>query len=176
MGRMRVLAAGAALSAAFTVLQADSSALAGRMNIPRSGHQATLLMDGRVLVSGGSDHDGQAIGRTEIYNPISGTWSLRQANIIPRLGHAAALLHDGRVLVAGGVASASSCLRIEPAEIYDPPTDRWSLAGDIPISTGRGSVAVTLLDGRVLVVGGGTSCEDSFSFAALFDPSSSSWS
>ena len=69
---MRLPAAGVALLAAFAALHADSSALTGRMNIARSGHQATLLMDGRVLVSGGSSDDGQAIGRAEIYNPISG--------------------------------------------------------------------------------------------------------
>src|SRR5438552_821136 len=88
------------LVAAFAVLHADSSALTGRMNIARSGHQATLLMDGRVLVTGGSDQDGQAIGRAEMYDPINGTWSLAQGSIIPRLGPSAALLHDGRVLVA----------------------------------------------------------------------------
>src|SRR6266513_1330729 len=105
------------LIAAFAVLHADTSALTGRMNIARSGHQATLLMDGRVLVIGGSDQEGQAIGRAEIYDPLTGTWSTAQANIVPRLGHAAALLHDGRVLVVGGAASASSCQSIGSAEL-----------------------------------------------------------
>src|SRR5436190_3428225 len=173
---MRLPAACVALLAAFAVLHADSSALTGRMNIACSGHQATLLMDGRVLVSGGSGDDGQAIGRAEIYNPISGTWSLTQGNMIPRLGHAAALLHDGRVLVVGGLSSASSCQPIESAEVYDPTTDRWSQTAKIPVSTGRGSVAVTLLDGRVLVAGGGMPCGDSFPSAAVFDPSDDTWS
>src|SRR5437762_4052546 len=95
---MRLPAACVALLAASAVLHADTSALTGRMNIARSGHQATLLMDGRVLVSGGSDQQGQAIGLAELYNPVTGTWALAQVNIVPRLGHAAALLHDGRVL------------------------------------------------------------------------------
>src|SRR6266496_2022643 len=161
---------------AFAVLHADTSALAGRMNIARSGHQATLLMDGRVLVRGGSDHEDQAIGRAEIYNPFTGTWSPAQPNIVPRLGHAAALLHDGRVLVVGGVASASSCQSIGSAELYDPSTDRWSLTTNAPVAIGRGSVAVALVDGRVLIAGGGIPCGDSLSSAALFDPSSNAWS
>jgi hypothetical protein len=99
---MRVLAACAAVIAAVAVLHADSSALTGTMNLARSGHQATLLMDGRVVVTGGSDRAGKAIARAGIYDPFAGTWSLAQANIVPRFGHAAALLHDGRVLVVGG--------------------------------------------------------------------------
>ena len=164
------------LIAAFAVLHADSSALTGKMNIARSGHQATLLMDGRVLVSGGADHEGQAIGRAEIHDPLTGTWSLAQANIVPRLGHAAALLYDGRVLVIAGVASASSCQSIGSAELYDPSTDRWSLTGEVPVSIGRGSVAASLVDGRVLIAGGGTACGDPFASAALFDPSTNTWS
>jgi hypothetical protein len=171
----RVLAAAVALITAFGVLHADSSPLTGRMNVARSGHQATLLRDGRVLVTGGSDQNGQAIGRAEIYNPFTGAWGLAQANIVPRLGHAAARLHDGRVLVVGGAASTRSCQLIGSSELYEPSADRWSLV-DTPVPMGLGAVAVTLIDGRVLSSGGGTACGDSSASAAVFDPSSSTWS
>jgi NHL repeat/Galactose oxidase, central domain len=161
---------------ALAVVGADKSTLTGRMTIARSGHQATLLIDGRVLVTGGSDRAGQAIARAEMYDRFAGTWSLAQANIVPRLGHAAALLHDGRVLVAGGAASARSCQLIGSAELYEPSTDRWSLAADTPVPMGLGGVAVTLVDGHVLISGGGTACGDSSASAAVFDPSSNTWS
>jgi hypothetical protein len=133
-------------------------------------------MDGRVLVTGGSDERGQAIGLAEIFDPVAGAWSAAAANVIPRLGHAASLLHDGRVLVVGGVPFASSCEPIALAEVYDPSVDRWSRTSQIPVPVGRGTAAVTLSDGRVLISGGGTACGDEYSSAALFDPSTNMWS
>jgi hypothetical protein len=93
-----------------------------------------------------------------------------------RLGHAASLLQDGRVLVVGGVPSASSCEPVASAEVYDPSSDRWSIASKMPVRVGRGASAVTLNDGRVLISGGGTACGDAYSSAGLFDPSRNTWS
>jgi sugar lactone lactonase YvrE len=59
--------------------------------------------------------------------------------------------------------------------VYDPSTDRWSITSNIP-PVGRGTVAVSLKDGPVLISGGGTACGDVYSSAALFDPSSNTWS
>lgn len=154
----------------------ETASQTATMLVARSGHQATLLIDGRVLASGGSDERGQAIGAAEIFNPITGIWSVAAANLIPRLGHSATLLHDGRVLVVGGVPFTSSCEPVQAAELYDPSTDRWSMTSNPPVPVGRGTVAVTLDDGRVLVVGGGTACGAVYSSAALFDPSSNTWS
>jgi hypothetical protein len=154
----------------------ETSSLTADMNVARSGHQASLLLDGRVLVTGGSNERGQAIGMAEIFDPATRTWSPATANLTPRLGHAASLLDDGRVLVVGGVPSTSACDPIMSAEVYDPSTDSWSVASNVPVPVGRGAVAVTLKDGRVLVAGGGTACGDVYRSAALFDTSTNTWS
>jgi sugar lactone lactonase YvrE len=146
------------------------------LTIARSGHQATLLADGRVLATGGSDGRGTAIGVSEIFDPTAGTWTPAAPNLSPRLGHAATLLNDGRVLVVGGVPAASACEPVASAEVYDPAAERWTSTAQIPVPVGRGTVAVTLKDGRVLVAGGGTPCGDAYDSAALFDPSSNTWS
>ncbi len=82
------------------------------MNNTRQSHTATLLADGRLLVTGGSDAFG-ASPTAEIYNPPTDTWTaidtMRQARTI----HTATLLPDGTVLVAGGEDSAGRLKRVE---------------------------------------------------------------
>src|SRR5437773_5460125 len=84
--------------AAFGMLHVETSSLAGSLHVARSNHQATLLMDARVLVTGESDEREKAIALAEILNPATNRWSVAATNLTPRLGHTASLLHDGRVL------------------------------------------------------------------------------
>lgn len=87
----------------------------------RSGHTATSLGDGRVLVAGGTLPPGSPEpfpARTEIYDPATGTTAPGPTLLHPRQGHAAALLADGRVLLAGG--SGPSGAAVDEAELLDP--------------------------------------------------------
>jgi N-acetylneuraminic acid mutarotase len=146
------------------------------MEYARSGHQATLLLDGRVLVTGGAGKSGDAIARAEVFSPATGAWSLTGSTITLRVDHAAALLQDGRVLIVGGVSSSSSCSANATAETYDPVTGGWSPTAALPMIVGTGAAAVRLANGRVLVSGGGTRCGEVFNTAAVFNPSSNAWS
>src|SRR5438105_1762049 len=46
----------------------------GSLNTPRSGHTATLLPNGKVLVAGG--YSGGPLDSAELYDPATGTWSV----------------------------------------------------------------------------------------------------
>jgi hypothetical protein len=88
----------------------------GSMAIARTGHTATLLQDGRVLVTGG--YVGTlGLLTAELYNPATGTWSLTGAMTARRLWHTATLLPDGRVLIVGGTGSFEPLVS---AELYEP--------------------------------------------------------
>jgi len=67
-------------------------------------HRANLLADGRVLVSGGTTPSSRPRGLSsvEVYDPVSGEWSLTVPLSVERSGHSATTLTDGTVLVAGG--------------------------------------------------------------------------
>ena len=137
------------------------------MRIARSGHTATRLLDGRVLVVGGV-WPGDAT--PEIYAPATDRWSDTSPMAFPdRWGHGAVLLDDGRVLVAGGIDAWRS------AEIYDPSADRWTPTR--PMVNERGYATTTLLsDGRVLVTGGLESHRfEAMQTAEIFDPLPNSW-
>ena len=70
------------------------------MNIARYSHTATLLPNGKVLVTGG--YNGSLVSTSEVYDPQTNEWT----NVAPlntaRDYHTATLLPNGTVLVAGG--------------------------------------------------------------------------
>jgi hypothetical protein len=83
---------------------------------------ATVLADGKVLVTGGSAVRNQLIGvayAAGIWDPVTGQWTLGATAQKPRLYHSTALLlPDGSVLTAGG--GAPGPVKNLNAEIYYP--------------------------------------------------------
>ena len=124
---------------------------AGTMHEARSGHTATLLYDGRVLIAGGWSETSAPRDSVEIYDPGSGTFARVGRLQSPRTVHSATLLADGRVLLAGGygpgaVAQAST-------EIFDPATGTFASGGNLAHAQ-VGHTATLLQDGHVLIAGG----------------------
>ena len=150
-------AAGAQTPRTFTVTgllpcTPDSWMTAGLMSTPRDWHQATRLLDGRVLVSGGVD----PTGSTEIYNPATDLWSRTYKNMsTSRYGHASLLLSGGSVLALGGGRGAA----VRSAEMYNPAQKTWTPVGSM-ITTRAWSTATLLDNGLVFVAGGQSGGED----------------
>ena len=94
----------------------------------------TVLPDGKVLVTGGSEVDNRFVGvnnAAEMWDPAVGQWSVGAVGTDPRLYHSSAiLLPDATVLVAGGGApgvrpadnvNAIDGVNYKTAERYSPP-------------------------------------------------------
>jgi hypothetical protein len=113
------------------------------MTDARSGHGATRLQSGTVLLTSGIDAfnpDGSSgfAPTAELYDPASDTFRRTAGDLTQtRAGHAQVLLSDSTVLLLGGGTEDGSVISAT-AEIYDPSTD--SFAAVTPMSTTRGLV------------------------------------
>jgi N-acetylneuraminic acid mutarotase len=212
----------------------------GLMDTARSAPSAAVLPDGRVLVAGGYFHVeptshrdsgpdtvfvayrggssaesppprppladivppnvGAALATAELFDPATGSWSLTGSLTYARVGAAAVTLADGRVLIVGSGGGIESGVTVDPhafdsAEIYDPQTGRFSLAGQLP-EVDRSALAalgiplpegdaqpndngtlVALNDGGALLVahGGWWKHQGQISRSFRFDPQTESW-
>jgi len=128
----------------------------GSMITPRSGHTATLLFNGKVLIAGGgaaTEDPGLplVVGGDELYNPSTGTFEL-SGGISE--GHTLTLLSDGRVLATGLDLSST---------IYDPSTGTVTSTGNMVAHQYPWVRQAPLLpDGRVFIAG--------YPTAQLYDP------
>lgn len=160
--------------------------LTGNMTAGRTGHTATLLKTGKVLVTGGSAYEITCYASAELYDPATGEWTATGDMTQPRCLHSATLLPNGDVLVAGGVSSLydsntqSDTDTVATAEIYNPTTQTWTVTGSLNAS--RADAATTLLqDGKVFTVAGyaktGQSTSNTYlTSAELYDPTTGHWS
>jgi hypothetical protein len=143
----------------------------GGMAAGRSGHTATLLPNGKVLIAGGMERDGSIFGTAELYDPTTARFRPTAGSMTtPRVGHSAALLRDGRVLLAGGWDRHGT---LATAELYDPVSDGFRATGDM--GQGRGDFTATqLTNGKTLIAGG--EGDRALSTAELYDPAAGKFS
>lgn len=147
----------------------------GNMTAPRSGHTATLLPDGKVLIAGGrtSSNTGTVadyfatLASVEIYDPRTGAFSAVGQVSAARWGSTATLLNNGRVLFTGGLSGGEHSFLPAAAELYDPVTGESAPTGNI-LSEFTTDTATLLVNGKVLIT--------KFVGAELYDPSTNTYS
>ena len=88
------------------------------MNTPTGRQTSTLLIDGKVLVAGGYNLT-NVLSSAELYDPITGTFSVTGSMTVPRWRHADVRLLNGDVLLVGGSSiSGNTGGAIASAETY----------------------------------------------------------
>ena len=154
---------------------AEKFTLTGAFQNPRYNHAATLLANGKVLVSGGrstSSSDLAVRTKADLYDPATGKWIATGAMLTGRSQHTATLLPNGKVLAVGG--SNPNGLEPKTPELYDPTTGLWSATGAVPSATGGNNHRTALLsDGRLLAIWVVSTAPRTK--AVLYDPSSNTW-
>jgi Putative Ig domain/Galactose oxidase, central domain len=142
----------------------------GSMANARASHTATLLSNGKVLVAGGTDANGNPVATAELYDPTTGSFSPTGSMATARAHFAATLLcnlssppcNDNRVLVTGGLDTNGNPLTT--AELYDPTAGTFSPTSGSMQFVHASHTATLLNNGKVLVAGWGNAT------AELFDP------
>lgn len=125
----------------------------GRLNVPRNFASASLLPDGRVLITGGYNTVLGSLNTAEVFDPQTQEFALLPGRLeTPRELFTATTLADGRVLIAGGFNTHRGRTQAS-AEVYDPKTQTFTPTGAL-LGDRFGQGAARLADGRVLIVGG----------------------
>jgi WD40 repeat protein len=126
-----------------------TSVKVGDMSTRRYKHAATLLADGRVLITGGSDDRdwGNMYDTAEIYDPATHRFTPTSKMLSKRfkLPHATVLLKNGKVLVAGGS---------NVVEVFDSTQKKFLPVNGKLSEPSYYGTATLLKDGKVLIVGG----------------------
>ncbi|HYE75384.1 MAG TPA: kelch repeat-containing protein, partial [Blastocatellia bacterium] len=163
---------GALASAEIYDPRTNSFRAVGSMHAVRLAHRATLLPDGKVLITGGQDKVGNKLDTAELYDPVTEGFTVISSMHANRDDHTATLLKSGLVLIVGGGS------RREPdegplasAELYDPIKQRFVVTGSMSVLRYKHSAAM-LPDGRVLVMGGSDArmWSGRYASAEIYDP------
>jgi len=152
------------------ILKGQTISHTSNMSVVRTHHQATLLNDGKVLITGGEDgaFSNWTVYRScELFDPTMNTWSTAPSMNNERRNHCATLLNDGRVLVTGGEDLDLDA--IESCEIYDPQTKSWEYVSPMNYIKGEHR-AIKLLNGNVLAVSRLNS-----GVSEIYDPYQNKW-
>lgn len=151
-----------------------------QVNKPRLGHASVLLDENKLLVTGGysakcsdgiSDFDD--VRTAEICDLSLGICTDSSVTNTSRSYHDAVQFQAGKILVFGGESIKGNIPSIE-AEIYDYNRNTWEIAPDIHVS-GKGTRAITLTNGFVVIVGRDSRHQSAIGAAMLYNPHSHTW-
>ncbi len=122
----------------------------GSMTVARTNHTATLLPNGKVLITGGIDSNGNILSSAEIYDPETGSFTATGSMSTPRAHHSALAVSGRKILIVGGVAGEG----LSSAELFDLDHGTFT-----PISSSLSAprfniTAIALNSGSVLLAGG----------------------
>ncbi|HEX8699233.1 MAG TPA: kelch repeat-containing protein, partial [Myxococcaceae bacterium] len=146
----------------------------GSMATARGFPSATLLPNGKVLVTGGRAPSGP-VSSSEVYDPAAGTWQdPGGAMSSNRYAPTALLLPTGKVLVTGGNSSAGPPAALNSVDLWDPAAGAWAATGSLPQAIG--AFTLTLLPNGKVLAASGVGSQGFRVEAYLYDPATGTWS
>jgi len=140
---------------------------------------AIAVVDERIYVIGGvfgdEDVESHALSAVEAYDPATDTWT-KKADMPTARYYPAACVIDGRIYVFGGHTKwgGGPEWSVSTAEIYDPATDTWTQASDMPGN--RCNHTASIVAGKMYIIGGNVWPEVLWSpVVDVYDPATDTW-
>jgi len=104
------------------------------------------------------------LSSVEVFNPKTNQWRERTEMSAPKADHTASVI-DGKIYVIGGYFKKDrEFKKLSTIEIYDPATDRWTQASEMPM--GKWGHKTEVIDGQFYIFGGGPATS-----VQVYDPS-----
>jgi hypothetical protein len=133
------------------------------------GSTRTLLPDGRVLVVGGENSEGQVQATVSTLDQLTEAVTVLDVRLhFPRSAHTATVLPDGTVLILGGIGQNGKV--VSSSEVFDPISVTTRLLTPQRPAARAFQTATLLTDGRVLIAGGIFADSTTASALELWDP------
>lgn len=134
----------------------------------RFSHTTTLLLDGRLLSTGGQGNTSK-LASTEIFDPVTLTSQMVGSLNFARYQHTATIMSTtGDVLVTGGVGVGNVFL--SSCELFNINSRNWSWAANMSYSRSLGTMIPLMPASSSLLITGGQAINISVSSNQLYNP------
>lgn len=149
---------------------AANFAATSAMAVARYNHAANLLINNKVLVSGGQDGTATLLN-AEVYDATAGTWATTGAMKSRRELHNGVQLSNGKILVPSGWDGTTV---VTAADLYDPVAGTFATTA--ALGTARSYYGlVVLTNGKALISGGQDVDWADLASAELYDATAATW-
>ena len=144
---------------------------------------AIAVVDGKIYVIGGvggvageTVQDNRPLSAVEVYDPATDTWTTKADMPTARYFPAACVV-DGRIYVfCGNTTWGVPDGFVPTVEVYDPATDTWTQASDMPRARSHHAPAASVVDGKIYLIGGSDWPEAFMSpVVFVYDPATDTW-
>ena len=128
------------------------------LNHARAG-LSTAVVDGEIYAIGGTgwpqigNNPGPFLASVEVLNPRNPrNWREKAEMPAPKAGHTASVINGKIYVIGGGSRGNGPYMYLSTIEIYDPETDAWTQAPDMPV--GKSGHAAAVVNGKIYILGG----------------------
>ena len=156
----------------------DSNTWSAAPNLPRKLAGGGLVALGRKLhyIGGNDENRNDAADHYELdLDNIGAGWQVRSP-IPEAVSHFGYVALGGKIYTIAGQHGNDAALEtVKTVQIYDPATNAWSNAADLPVAISHIASATIVLDGRIIVAGGETSHEHPTNRVTAYNPATNTW-